>query len=463
MATTRIQPLAIILLFFAIAGVIESADARSWTPGRVLDRAEFVSRGCWAGAENPDCLVALLEIAAVRAKAGDQGRAKSTIGFVQDQLTGPNPPRGAKGGDIAPYFLLLRVAKAQAQAGFSNDAAATFDLAVKLANRLPDTAGSGGRASELMRIAVEQLGVGDAGVNKTEQMAYRAVDAIGEEETLKVGYSLRLRLWMLAAKARVGDKSDGSHVLNRLFQDILAASPPQRPVLLRDLACVYALRGDPKNANTVVESILKVPERDPSLLRGKAVGNAEHYNALDMLRVARALAEAGLRTDARALVEVAAKTPHLGWEVAIARAELDDIQGALAALAPANQSDGSKGVPPEIIRAQVRLGNLDAAFDLVGSVHSSEEQSGLYRDIAVAQAESGDIDSARVSAKSIGVMLDRALAFRAINAARIRGGDSPQIIYKSTLNGLSDLEQVYALVGLAEGMLEEGEREKQPS
>jgi hypothetical protein len=146
--------------------------------------------------------------------------------------------------------------------------------------------------------------------------------------------------------------------------------------------------------------------------------------------------------------------------IAMAQARLGDVQGALQSERAITEEMYKNLSLMDIAEAQIEQADLKGALqtaDALGQFDPLRKES-VLTSIARAYANAGQVEEAKAISKQVDHPF-RASAFRAIGKAMTKAGDTDQ-----ALNWASHhehrLEKAYILIGIAEELLEQKERNR---
>lgn len=365
--------------------------------------------------------------------------------------------------------LLTDIALAQAQGGQLQSAEQTFKCGVQFANRLPNDNSFNGKVQALIRIARMQIKAGDReGASSTYKIAYQAVDFVqGETKD-----DIELLRYSVASDAvwfqiqNNGDTSGASALIELGLETAKHLEDKwSQASVLRNAAIHQAALGDHEAAMAIFQ---KAVAARASSSRGRSAGL--FYNMIDLLKIGESLTKAGKIEEARSSIrkviemmrtieeqgEEAERTKSAVWQkIAIIRAQMSDIEGAIEAEAAIKDSSFKTLALAEIANAQIRSGDLKNAREIVRFL---KEDPSLIRDIAVAQARSGDISGALSTSDAICCTIKipakaklRGDILRIVASARIITEGHEKVL-EWARSQPSPIERTYALLGIAEGL-----------
>lgn len=358
---------------------------------------------------------------------------------------------------------LKEIAIAQAQSGFIQAASQTFGRAIQLAEELPADLSFQGRDWILADIAKAQIKSGDLeGAKTTFHKVMKSAEASEDED--KADQTISVKLKSAYAYIELGDRVAAKKALREALQEVpKLADPWGRSGTLFALAAAQFRMSDGDAAmKTLREGIdLRVS------LTGKVTNDVPLHNITDVLKIAQMIAmEGGNPSDIERLIQMAvdmvkgldegrplsAKIKSEAWrKVAMVRALMGDLKGALEANAKVTDPSHKKQALLFIAEAQIKSGDFKEALEIAIALRDQQ----LLSSIATAQANSGQISEALITVNGItkdDVAL-RAPALRAIAKARVHTELDKENVLIWAQNRESPLEKVYALLGVIEGSL----------
>jgi tetratricopeptide (TPR) repeat protein len=392
---------------------------------------------------------------------------------------------------------LLTVAIGKAKSG-------DLEAALHMLNALEKVAGRNDDAA--VSVATEQANTGDiAGACHTIRshirLEFRDVWLLHIAETLsarsdwlharaiatKIGYPIFRSDALNAtsiARAKLGDYGGA--------EEILATIPrrSERADALANLAKHLYQHGDRPKASLMLQRALKAAvEARKDLRKGWAFRSVSKamYDTGD-----KTGAKAALNQGLNAVLRINSREARDNgiYHIAVARADIGDYKRALdivgarltgdqknsayaaiatlAAVAKNEIAANNALISIQNKKARdkslwyVALGQADArqfdnAVKTAGEIHDTNDRYSAFENIAKDQARAGDISGAEESIAKVKDIIWRVSALQAIGNARAKTGDVEGAITYA-MEAKKSLERLYALVGVAEGMIESSKK-----
>ena len=370
----------------------------------------------------------LPKIAIAQAKAGDLAGAKTSVkGLIEEvwaiKENVPDYAIDDSDGYLASWqvLALVGIASAQGKMKDTSGRALTIEHARHFAERLQDSAT---KVFSLQWVAVAQVKAGDIrGAQATTQKALQVADTVIADNNLSPEF-LKNHVAMKIATVQVetGDRASARAAIGQALQRVKGSVNDR---VLLDIAIAQARLGDMQGALETLQGRLGI---------------------FSAVQVAEALSEAGERMAAGEIIQKAVEITQatntvnaFDWKrIAMAKANLGDIQGAMDAQRKAADLEGTRNQlmsdPYFLSRlavAQSKAGDPKRAMASVDAIHKA---TGELRD-SVARA------------------VFKSPALRAVAAAQVTAGDIKGALAWAHKQRWPD-EKAYALLGVAEGLLE---------
>ena len=334
---------------------------------------------------------------------------------------------------------------------------------------------AGARRWALEDVAIAQLKSGDReGAENTIQRLSQHVLSLRGATKDKIYASLedkRLHSLGLNPFRDLGDPKELAAAVERAARNAESLQDNwMKGLMLRDIAIAQSRLGE---YDAAVATLKKMVEARASVHREDPY-EVPHYNIIDVLKVAKAFIAAGKREEAEKVIQQAVEMVRaikdengdaeaaravIWQEIAITRALMGDVQGALKAQSEISVTNYVYGTLVFIARAQIKAGDIEGARRMADKIAQTDNPTAnaVLAEIVEAQATRGDIKSAILLADSLDKKraFEKAPALRAIAAARVKAGESQQP-YDWALAQPTPIEKSYALLGVAEGLLESG-------
>ena len=353
----------------------------------------------------------LREIASAQATAGDSEGARATFAAALEAARRA-PARPLEQGAPQRWQMLKDIAVAQESAGEREGAAATLAVAFE------GIRGSGyerERDQALDSLAMAQTEAGDfAGARNT------AISIELEWDQAKPLKSIAI------AQARAKDFADALDTTHAIH------SQEDRIDALREIAMLQTEAGEPEAAReTFATELQRDRGIEDEMDRDEALGNvasalAQAGDFQYALEIAQGIPAGSSR--AAALKDIASAQVNAGEQEA---AQTSFVMAVQTARGLEKKSDRSQ-LLEDIAAAQAQAGNLIAALETARQIESARRRAEVQKDIAAKQVGAGDLEAARAtfvaaldSARAINVrrFRERGPAMMDIAAAQAKAGD----------------------------------------
>lgn len=410
---------------------------------------------------------ALSQVAKVYAKAGSKESSEKLFhrlsGLIDSIEKSGAPAPDSSFWSFGKVSLLVDLASVQMEFGSPTDANKTLEHALGIAESIKPAEK---QIEAICRIAMAQIRAGNQSgvINLIEKMLNPDAPLISETadaESEKLGCAIRLAKKLESRKIKTSVNEIIQNALQRVnsSQDEWAKSGYYLAI-----ATAQARLGDETSAKETLNKVFSARDR----VHSQSPDKTEHFKINALLSVTMGLIEAEDRPAATRMLETALQRTYSMKEgslqlekyksgafrdIAITAAKLGDIKMALEAEA-AILNERFKGVSiPYIIQAQIKSGDLKQALQLVNSIREDDPGEGgaLLRQIAIAQVEAGDFRGALKTAEADPNSEDSRF-LRSIASARVKMGDTGSA-YEWASSQRTPIQKVYALIGIAEGLL----------
>jgi RNA polymerase sigma factor (sigma-70 family) len=273
--------------------------------------------------------------------------------------------------DPSKIHVLVPIALIQERAGDRAGALQTLDQALGVAGRL---AKDPSLTMALHWISTAQVQIGDS------KGALRAA------ELVPYARQKNHLLFLIASKqAEAGAIADALKTAEAMTDD-------QKDSALEAIACAHARKGDLKAALQIADQLKHQPLSRAGALEEIALAQAK---AGDRAAAAASLQEA-LRLDETTLAEEDARS-RARARIAIARAQIGDVAGALETAAALRVEDDKVQALQGIAVEQVKAGDLKSARKTIEGIKDPEQKVHAGMALAEVQADAGNRDAARES------------------------------------------------------------------
>ena len=426
----------------------------------------------------------MAEIAMAQAKAGHQEAAKALFARVIQRVRALRLDPDVGSNPVEGISELLDIARKQGQGGLMDEQAQLLTEIIQYAENIADPKT---RFFAFQKIAIAQAKMGDAQSSaQTFTRLFALAEQLQGQRRFAPDYvKIESVLHLARAYADMAEIEGARAITTRAMQ-MLKTLPTGRleeldyVKLWENIALLQGRVGDAVEAKSTWARLLTlVPEHEPGL--------KIHVT----LRLAETLRESGYGAMAADLVEHGLAMLH-AWEngeppipppstyhpafsewdnLALAKAKLNDVEGALAVEADFSQGKGSTGKRFYQKVAYVATENFEEAFDIV----KQEEPVDYYHLLAIVegQAKNGRVavamealhffkeqvskhlqaaNKSRPDFKITRPPPDYAQALRAVAVARGRWDNVAQAVAWARRQE-TPYEQARALLGIAEGML----------
>jgi tetratricopeptide (TPR) repeat protein len=434
----------------------------------------------------------LLNLAEVYARANDQSHSESAfLRSIEAAISSGNE-----------YGLALhnlsKIGQAQVKLGYKHSAQKTFKLAVEIVNDIADEKISSeldkkcsddlcnqqkemsrqeiliNKIQHLSKFASE---IASAGDNKTASLLIKDAMNIANS-TDSVETRLVLLRFLAVEQAKMGNGSESKETFQEAIKLIDAIHDPMFKIsAIQEVAIAQARTGNQDAADALLNRAMplrkEMIEENPNM---SGFAFAQEINAL--LRMASGQfslqdEKAARATIARALAKASNLPGDTDLEhsnrltalrdIAILQAEMGDYEEASKTENIIEDPAYKRGsLSFYAVKGKLKAGDFQGALERAKMLSGEPMHEGALHDIAIAQAEAGDLEAAEKTLR-----LDRYGTFRAFTLkamakgiVKTSGADKAYVWAESQTD---PLQKAMALVGVAEGILDQAKLQPEGS
>jgi tetratricopeptide (TPR) repeat protein len=351
------------------------------------------------------------------------------------------------------FYLLMRIADLQVKIGNSMGALATLQKASGLVG---DICKDMQKIGCLQQIAVRQARAGDQ-----DSSSSTLQKLIKSESRLKNQHYFEIQSILAVAQAQAerGEKASALASLNQALSKVDDSKMfPYLDEVLRDASLVAARLG----SDELLEDLLKKAFVAIDQEAKRRSFSAETAKVILLVDISKVQPPDRARQSIRKALNLAQTTPDekksvVYMEITVAQAQLNDLREVRDSFGQIEDKEYRGIAAPHLAEAMIRAGEIDEAFKLVNEVTEPDRPRRLriLKDVGVAKAERGDIESAiQISRRIAKLGTDSYLMILSAVGKQKAKSLPPAEALAWAKSQSPGVDQIYALMGVAEGLLE---------